>query len=65
LDSVNVAAVAVMVSVLFNMGEASLIDWRSFVIAGLSTILFLYVKKMSSMWLIVIGAVMGFLLSFI
>lgn len=65
LDSVNVAAVAVMISVLFNMGTAALVDWRSIVIAGLSTILFLYVKKMSSMWLIVIGACAGFLLSLI
>jgi len=65
LDSVNVAAVAVMVSVLVNMTTSSLTDWKVIAIAGMTTAFFFGFKRLSSMWLIVFGAAAGFLLSLI
>lgn len=65
LDSVNVAAVAVMLAVLWVMAKETLIDWRMFVIVAISAILVFGFKKVSVIWVIVIGAVLGYLLTFI
>ena len=62
LDCVNVAAVAVMVAVLFSMAKESLIDWRSFVIAGLSAAAIFGPKNISVMWIVFGSAVLGYLL---
>ncbi|MCC1484361.1 chromate efflux transporter [Winogradskyella immobilis] len=61
LDSVNVAAVAVMLAVLFVMGKETLIQWQSIVIA-IAAIILTFKTKVSTIWTIVIGAVLGFLL---
>ena len=62
LDSVNVAAVAIMIGVLFQMGQDTLTDWRAFVIVGVSLILHFYVKKANAMWIVLTGAILGYLL---
>ena len=65
LDSVNIAAVAVMASVLIDMGETVLIRWESVLIAGLSLFFTFGPKKLNSMWIILGGAAIGYLLSLI
>ena len=65
LDSVNVAAVAVMLSVLFVMSTETLTKWQSVVIAIISGILVFGFKKVSVIWVIVIGAALGYLLHLI
>ena len=45
LDSVNVAAVAVMLAVLFVMGKEALVDWQSILIAVICTVLVFGVKN--------------------
>ncbi len=62
LDSVNVAAVGIMLSVLVTMGQDSLIDWRTFTIAAVSFSLVFGFKKVSSMWIVLGGSVLGYLL---
>ncbi len=62
LDSVNVAAVAVMLAVLIIMGKETLIDWRAIVIAALSAFFVFSKWKLNVMWLIAGGAVLGYLL---
>lgn len=62
LDSVNVSAVAVMLAVLYVMGREAIIDWQSTVIAVICTLLVFGIKKFSSVWIIIIGAVLGYLL---
>ena len=64
LDSVNVAAVAIMIAVLIQMGMDVLIDWRAILICGLAIFLN-FQTKLSSMWIIFGGAVLGYALSFI
>ncbi|GAA4895303.1 chromate efflux transporter [Flaviramulus aquimarinus] len=61
LDSVNVAAVAIMLAVLFIMAKETLIEWQSIVIALLAIIL-TFKTKISTIWTIVIGAFSGFFL---
>ncbi|MBT8244282.1 MAG: chromate efflux transporter [Winogradskyella sp.] len=61
LDSVNVAAVAVMLAVLFVMSKETLVEWQSIIIALLAALL-TFKTKVGTIWTIVIGAVLGFLL---
>ena len=65
LDSVNVAAVAIMLVVLIKMGMSTLIGWRELCILGLSALLIYKVKRLNTLWIVPIGAALGFLLSLI
>ena len=65
LDAVNVAAVAVMIAVLIRMGMEVLIDWRAILILGLSIYVTFFQKQISSMWVILGGAVLGWLLALV
>lgn len=65
LDSVNVAAVAVMSAVLITMSFVTLIDWQSLVIAFVAAVLVFGSKKISVIWVIILGAILGYILSFI
>lgn len=62
LDSVNVAAVGVMVSVLIVMSSTSITDWQSATITTVSFALVFGIKKLSSMWIVLIGSILGYLL---
>lgn len=61
LDSVNIAAVAVMLAVLIIMAKETLVEWQSIVIA-LVAIFLTFRAKVSTIWTIVVGAILGFLL---
>jgi len=61
LDAVNVAAVAVMLAVLVVMTKDTLIDWQTIAIALLALLL-VFKTKVSTIWVIIIGAVLGYLL---
>ena len=61
LDAVNVAAIAVMLAVLIIMTKETLLDWKAIVIA-LGSAYLVFKTKVSPIWIIVLGAVIGFLL---
>ncbi|WP_296314706.1 chromate efflux transporter [Winogradskyella sp. UBA3174] len=61
LDSVNVAAVAVMLAVLVVMAKETLIEWQSILIAVLAVFI-TFKTKISTIWTIIIGAVLGYVL---
>jgi chromate transporter len=63
LDSVNIAAVAVMVAVLFEMSRITLSDWRGIVIAVISIVFTFGFKKTNAMMVVIGGAVLGYILS--
>ena len=70
LDAVNIAAVAIMVAVLFEIAMESIIvnsniEWRALVIAIISIIITFGFKKISVMWLVLGGAILGYLLHLI
>lgn len=67
LDTVNIAAVAIMIAVLFEIAMESIIvnsaiAWRPLLIAIISLIITFGFKKVSVMWLVLGGAVLGYLL---
>ena len=65
LDCVNIAAVAVMIAVLFEMSKDTLTDWRGIVIAIISIGLTFGIKKINAMWTVLGGAILGYLLSLV
>ena len=65
LDSVNIAAVAVMLAVLVTMSFATLVSWQSIIITLIAALLVFGPKKISVIWVIIIGAFLGYLLNII
>ena len=65
LDSINVAAVAIMLAVLVTMSKQTLVDWQATLIAVVSVVLIFGFKKVSVMWVLIIGAILGYVLAFI
>ena len=63
LDAVNISALAVMLVVGIKLGVQVLIDWRTLLIAALSTIAFFCIKKINSAFIVLSGAVLGYLLA--
>lgn len=61
LDLVNVAAVALIFSVCAQMGTEILIDWKPLSIAILSFIAVFFYKKLSSIYIIIGGSILGYL----
>ncbi len=62
LDSVNIASVAVMASVLWSMGLETLTGWRPVLIAAAAFTLTFLLKKNSAVILVTGGSVAGYLL---
>lgn len=65
LDAVNIAAVAVIVAFCVEMGKDTLTDWRTILIAVISLISVFVFKKMNSAFIVIGGALVGFLLTLI
>lgn len=63
LDAVNVAAVAVIVAVCVSMGKETLTDWRTIVIAMASLVLVFVFKKLNSAFIVLGGAILGYILT--
>ncbi|KAF5052551.1 putative chromate transport protein [anaerobic digester metagenome] len=62
LDSVNVASIAVMASVLFVMTLSTVTDWRAALIIAISLVVTFVFKKSSPVLLVAGGSVVGALL---
>ena len=62
LDAVNVAALGVMVAVMITMAQATLADWKGITIAALGAFFTFGPWKLSAMWIIAGGALLGGLL---
>lgn len=62
LDSVNVAAIALIASVCFTMGNEVIADWRTLLIAVISIFVVFRFKKLNSAFVILGGAFLGLLL---
>lgn len=63
LDAVNVAAVAVIAAVLVTMSKVTLVDWKSILITLLAVFVVFKLKKISVIWVIIGGAVLGYVFS--
>lgn len=65
LDAVNVASVAIIVAVCFDMGKDTITDWRTILIAVLSIAIAFGYKKLNSAFVVLGGSLIGYLLTLI
>ncbi|HIP31728.1 MAG TPA: chromate efflux transporter [Crocinitomicaceae bacterium] len=65
LDAVNIAAVAIMLKVLIEMGFEAVIDWRTALILAISFAFTFGWKKSNAMITVLLGSILGWGLSFI
>lgn len=65
LDAVNVAAVALIVAVCIEMGKETLTDWRTITIAIASLVVVFGFKKLNSAYIVLGGAILGYILTFL
>lgn len=62
LDCVNAASIALIASVLIQMGSETLIGWREIVLCGISIIVTFSLKKLNPGLIIIGGGISGYLL---
>ena len=60
LDGVNVAAIALMVEVCYQLGRSAMTDWFSYVLAAVAVALVVW-RRVNPMWPMAIGATAGLL----
>jgi chromate transporter len=65
LDTVNVASVAIILSITVEMARETLLDWRTVFIALVSFAVTFYFKKVNTVFVIAGGALLGYLLSLV
>lgn len=65
LDAVNVASVAVIIAVCFEMAQSAKTDWRTVLIALLSIAITFGYKKLNSAAVVLGGSILGYLLTLI
>ena len=64
LDAVNVAAVALIITVSVEMAKDTITDWRTTVIAVASLIVVFVLKKLKSAFIVLGVTIIGYLLTF-
>lgn len=62
LDAVNVASVAIIADVCFTMGKETITDWRTIIIALISAFIVFKFKKVNSAFIVLGGALLGYIL---
>lgn len=65
LDAVNVASVAIIVAIGYEMGRENITDWRTIVIGILSIAITFGFRKANSALVVLGGAIVGYLLTFL
>ncbi len=65
LDAVNIASVAIIVFVCYSMGRESIADWKTILIATVSIVVTFGLHRINSAWIVLGGAIAGYLLSLV
>lgn len=65
LDAVNAGAVGIMIAVTLKLGYEFAFDWRAAVLMALSILVTFVIKKISPLWIILGGGILGYLLNFV
>ena len=63
LDAVNVTSVAIILSVILEIGREALADWRGIVIAIVSFGVTVFFKHINTAFIILGGSILGYLLT--
>jgi chromate transporter len=62
LDAVNVASIALILAVCYQMGKETITDWRGVLIAIISMGVLFWFKNLNSVFIVLGGAITGYLL---
>ncbi|MEW6536379.1 MAG: chromate efflux transporter [Candidatus Auribacterota bacterium] len=62
LDAVNISAVGIMAAVVMQLSIAAVTNWKTALIAGLSAAIAIRYSKISAVWLVVGGSLLGYVL---
>jgi chromate transporter len=65
LDAVNVASVAVIITICYFMGKETINDWRTMLIAVLTFLVCFLFKKINSAVIVIGGSLLGYILQMI
>lgn len=65
LDTINIVSIAIILSVIVELSRSTLLDWRTINIAVISFAVTFYFKKLNTAFIIVGGAVLGYLLALV
>jgi chromate transporter len=65
LDSVNIASIALILVICYEMGKASITNWATLIIATLGFIVTFIFKKLNTAFVILGGSVLGYILSLV
>lgn len=65
LDTINIVSIAIILSVIIEMGRETIMDWRTILIAMISFAVTFYFKKLNTVFIILGGAVLGYILYFL
>lgn len=65
LDAVNVASIAIIVAICYQMGKEVIADWRSIVLAIVSIAAVFRFKKINTAIVVIFGAGLGYILSLV
>jgi len=65
LDAVNVASIAIIAVICYQLGKETILDWRTVVIAILSLLFVFGFRKVNSALVVIGGSGIGYILSFI
>jgi len=63
LSLMSVGAISLMVAVIIKMGTTSLLDIKNVAIFIISLVLVLFVKKINAMHIVLLGSILGYILS--
>jgi chromate transporter len=64
LDAINVASIAIIVAICYELGKDTITDWRTILVALVSVITVFNFKKINSALVVLGGALLGYLLLF-
>lgn len=62
LDAVNIASIAIIISICFEMGKATIVDWRTILIALISIIVTFNYRRVNSAFIVLGGSIIGYIL---
>ncbi|MNL20815.1 putative chromate transport protein [compost metagenome] len=65
LDAINVASLAIIVAICFDMGKDTIADWRTIFIAALSIVIAFGYRKLNSAFVVFGGSLIGYLLTLV
>lgn len=65
LDTVNMVSIAIILSIIIEIGRETIMDWRTILIATASFGVTFYFKKLNTAFIILGGAILGYCLFFV